>query len=1717
MNGSPTEAINRLGPIGLSILVQLSVVLTIALCLMWLFRRNPAARHLAGLCGIVSAILCPILLLAALATGATWLAIPLNRHIQSTQEAAEERTFTPDNARSYAPATVAKGGQSEQAIESRSVAPKKLARNHEPDVVDDSRAESVPSSARRNMRNDLVRSPLAYRPAVSQTVEESADGRPTVAANQPNVRTTASQTEGLPPGSRPTWSLAFHALVLTWGSGVVLLVVRGLFRRRRLRCALSRCRPAASDRLDSILDRVCRELGLRRRPVVVTSETLPLPVLVGTFRPRIVLPAAFAEGGSTAELRALVRHECAHIARSDLWVSLVQRWLAVIYWPHPLIHLLNRILSRTREELCDNHVLADTSAPAYARILLHIGERVVDAPALSTSLPLIGTRWSLEERIAGILSPDRRRETRAGWRSVVLASPVLMMAVGFASGIVVGDEAEGPATGNTANLEPSADQSGTDAQPIADEALRSRTAELLEAAESLVGPEMWRTRHRDHVLLDDALMLLNRPRPDPDVVDVLYRMMHYSWRRTPGESIRDFVERLEREASERADETATKVRKARQEYEGLTGAAWPLDWRARRGAWLDLVELTMMTASGEEVGNRWRETAAAHPEVRRMYRMAHLISVRQSEKTDLDYDFVQPLFSDGEHWSKRIRWTAELLVTLISKQVHVDDVRRTKARTRLLNLLREHEDEVDDSRLRLSEIVGSLHFAAKAQSAPEAHLLAALLIKYAKPHFFGSVAHWASISHEQRQALFLAKPVRLAPREVSLAACLDDLIGQVLIRVWVDPEVAASDLRITPTVTEGPWLKVLESLLEGTPYDLHSLGQHVLWIGPQANVDRAKTICSQAFVKTRTTRSILSKWLWDDIQLEFVETPLKDCVNFLRSTHNIAPALLDHTITIELLDMHDTPVTMKVHRMPLPLALSVLADHVGCDWCVSGKIFMGSPRKIAQVRDLEYQRVLRMSRLARLDNNLTRTLESDTEAEFIERSLADVAESVSKRHKVPFHVSPTHREDRVTVDGREVPLDLTLDLLCLKKGLAWETDGQSIFLGDAKDMAKVREEAAKAGEEHAYAILDKLGRIERAEAQNRALDPRGGANPFAGADPFAAPKPSEEEIERARRAAEERKKRELTTEERRLLASAFERINSEFWRAGEDHVFLDDGLLLLAGKVQGERPPNVYEVAGILGELMRRVWRKPIDQTAQEYLRELGRKSSIRSDETGEQLEQMKRDFRRISQRPWPMDWRAREDEWLNLVEMIITANPGEDVLQNWRQMAADDPLADLYRIAHLLSVREGKSPTLDYESVKPLFGEDRRADARLHWSTETLRAMLRCGVDAQDPRRVETRDTLSNQLQTLTAGGHGFSWQSTLPDLYREAKGQAAPEAPLLLRNMLVWDEPRHSHSFDYFASRAGFRREQIWALYFARPTTLPAQHRVRMRSPRPGALTVPATVETSLSFLLTKARVPIWVDDEVLGKSGGQPVSPASGTWLGVLEAVLSGTDFRLQPLDVDLFWIGHPDRLEAARKQYRHSLAKATKAGPRASSGLLSGTFLEFERTPLKHCIDFLQDQHDISFELLDQHETPVKRTMRNAPLHVPLTELTEDMNLDWCALDDVILIGSHEQIKQVNEWELPRLRRWSRLALLDSDVSRAVHENVRIEVVDKTLADVAKLLSEKHNVPVHVAAERRDDSLSIDAKNVSLDHLLDLICLKTGLAWHTDGQAIFIGDE
>ena len=132
------------------------------------------------------------------------------------------------------------------------------------------------------------------------------------------------------------------------------------------------------------------------------------PAAVGVIRPRLVIPADFAER-FTPEERALVRaHERAHIDRLDARHNAVAALASWLCWFNPLLPLAARALRLDQELACDASVLEQRpeTRRLYARTLLRTHQ--------DAATPLLGCQWRgpgqhpLEARIRMLARPSPR-------------------------------------------------------------------------------------------------------------------------------------------------------------------------------------------------------------------------------------------------------------------------------------------------------------------------------------------------------------------------------------------------------------------------------------------------------------------------------------------------------------------------------------------------------------------------------------------------------------------------------------------------------------------------------------------------------------------------------------------------------------------------------------------------------------------------------------------------------------------------------------------------------------------------------------------------------------------------------------------------------------------------------------------------------------------------------------------------------------------------------------------------------------------------------------------------------------------------------------------------------------------------------------------------------------------------------------------------------------
>lgn len=224
--------------------------------------------------------------------------------------------------------------------------------------------------------------------------------------------------------------LLFHALVVLGLAYAVYDRARAVVRVRRALAPLHASEPRAGD----AFWRAAAEAGVDPRRVRVVRG-LPNPAFTaGWFRPRIYAAEALAKALNAEQLRALLAHEGAHLARRDpLRLSLLRFLALTLFWLPALRRLADDVADEA-EIQADDRAARDEPL-ALASALLALATWRAPGPAWRDAVGFARRGDLLERRIrrlAGEEPPPASRLTRGS-----VAGAMLALALVGASGAIM--------------------------------------------------------------------------------------------------------------------------------------------------------------------------------------------------------------------------------------------------------------------------------------------------------------------------------------------------------------------------------------------------------------------------------------------------------------------------------------------------------------------------------------------------------------------------------------------------------------------------------------------------------------------------------------------------------------------------------------------------------------------------------------------------------------------------------------------------------------------------------------------------------------------------------------------------------------------------------------------------------------------------------------------------------------------------------------------------------------------------------------------------------------------------------------------------------------------------------------------------------------------------------------------------------------------------------
>ena len=129
------------------------------------------------------------------------------------------------------------------------------------------------------------------------------------------------------------------------------------------------------------------QLGIHKKIKIVESAIATVPMVIGHFKPMILIPVGMLTGLSTKEVEAILVHELAHIKRVDYLINIIQTVIESLLFFNPAVWWISQAIRKHREHCCDDIAVRYCGNQLeYANALTNLGAWSLKTPALGMGL-----------------------------------------------------------------------------------------------------------------------------------------------------------------------------------------------------------------------------------------------------------------------------------------------------------------------------------------------------------------------------------------------------------------------------------------------------------------------------------------------------------------------------------------------------------------------------------------------------------------------------------------------------------------------------------------------------------------------------------------------------------------------------------------------------------------------------------------------------------------------------------------------------------------------------------------------------------------------------------------------------------------------------------------------------------------------------------------------------------------------------------------------------------------------------------------------------------------------------------------------------------------------------------------------------------------------------------------------------------------------------------
>lgn len=203
-------------------------------------------------------------------------------------------------------------------------------------------------------------------------------------------------------GTYRNWRLI---ITIVWGMIFLFLSIRLIITGFRSNRLLRVAEPVVNPQILKLLNQCALKTDLHHIPELFKVEGISTPMVMGFFKPRMIIPRHLLKADFREGLQFAFLHELKHLRQHHNWWLLIESIIGAAYFFHPVIHWAKTGIHEELEHICDRHVIKVTGkSVSYADFLLNEiwRQNLSTNPALS--LPFLSGASQTTNRIHLILA-----------------------------------------------------------------------------------------------------------------------------------------------------------------------------------------------------------------------------------------------------------------------------------------------------------------------------------------------------------------------------------------------------------------------------------------------------------------------------------------------------------------------------------------------------------------------------------------------------------------------------------------------------------------------------------------------------------------------------------------------------------------------------------------------------------------------------------------------------------------------------------------------------------------------------------------------------------------------------------------------------------------------------------------------------------------------------------------------------------------------------------------------------------------------------------------------------------------------------------------------------------------------------------------------------------------------------------------------------------------